>query len=193
MKNITEELNNIDNMPIMQVDDSLKIYSEQNRFAKKREAATDLIKQVGLPKQDLYLQPQELENSNSLISFQEKEIRKVWNDDEWWFSIVDVVSVLTDSKNPYSYWYSIKTREKNLREISCKFKLPSKNNKYRYTDCANTEGIVRIMMSIPSPNVGQIMLFLVATSKKSGYELNPQLRLERQKELEKVKANLNNI
>jgi hypothetical protein len=176
MKNITEELNNIDNMPIMQVDDSLKIYSEQNRFAKKREAATDLIKQVGLPKQDLYLQPQELENSN-----------------EWWFSIVDVVSVLTDSKNPYSYWYSIKTREKNLREISCKFKLPSKNNKYRYTDCANTEGIVRIMMSIPSPNVGQIMLFLVATSKKSGYELNPQLRLERQKELEKVKANLNNI
>ena len=175
MKNIIEELKAIDNMPIMQVDDRLKIYGEQNRFAKKRESATALIKRVGLPKQNLDRQASEIENTNQLISFQEKQIRKVWNDDEWWFSIVDVIGVITDSKNPSVYWSHIKKQEKKLIEISYKFKLQSKNNQYHYTDCANTEGILRIIMSVPSPKSEPFKLWLAQVGQERLEQIeNPQ-------------------
>jgi DNA-damage-inducible protein D len=166
MKDIIKELNTMDNMPIMQVDDSLKMYSEQNRFAKKRDTATALIKRVGLPKQNLILKNEGVENTDKIISFQEKEIRKIWNQDEWWFSIVDVISVMTDSKNPSGYWSNIKKRDKQLIEISSKLKLQSKNNTYHFTDCANTAGLLRIIMSIPSPKAEPFKLWLAQVGQK---------------------------
>jgi DNA-damage-inducible protein D len=189
MKDIIKQLNTLDYMPIMQVDDSLKMYSEHNKFAKKRESATALIKRVGLPKQDLQSQNQVVENTGKLISFQEKEIRKIWNKDEWWFSVVDVISVITDSKNPSRYWSNIKNQDKQLLEVSCKFKLPSKNNKYRYTDCANTVGILRIVMSVPSPKAEPLRLWLAQVGQDSVVEKeNSELKLNEIKDLYKGKG-----
>ncbi len=184
MKSIMEELNHIDNMPIMQVDDSLKIYSEQNRFAKKRENATALIKRVGLPKPDLYTQPQEVENSNDLISFQEKKIRKVWHDNEWWISTYDVIRFLTNTKNPSSFLSNLKKDNKALLRISHKFKLLSKDNKYRFTVCATIEDTFRVLMDIPSPKVQNLSRWL-GEIKNSAYNEIPQFPREHENNLKK--------
>ena len=50
---------------------------------------------------------------NKLVVFQEKQIRRVWHNEEWWFSIIDVIAVLTESKNPQNYWYTMKNRLKS--------------------------------------------------------------------------------
>lgn len=193
MKNIIEELNTINNMPIMQVDDSLKIYSEQNRFAKKRENATALIKRVGLPKPETYIQQKEVENTNNLLSLPEIQIRKIWHDNEWWFSIFDVIRFLTNSKNPSASWYQIKKRNEHLLSVSHKFKILSKDNKYRLTSCLNRENTFRMLMDVPSLQAENLSRWLGETREKPAYEKDPQLRFERQKELEKAKASIVNM
>ena len=90
-----------------------------------------------------------------LAVFEGKKIRKVWHDDEWYFSVVDVVEILTESSNPNDYWYRLKKREFETSRIElstfCRqLKLLSSDNKKYDTDCANTEGIFRIIQSIPS-------------------------------------------
>ena len=57
-----------------------------------------------------------MEEQNKLIVFQEKEIRRVWHNEEWWFSVVDVIEVLTESDKPRDYWYRLKRREKKNNE-----------------------------------------------------------------------------
>ena len=87
--------------------------------------------------------------------FQKKEIRKIIHNDEWWFSVVDVINVLTDSVNPRDYWFKMKIRVKSedkieLSTICRQLKLIASDGKMRATDCANTEGMFRIVQSIPS-------------------------------------------
>ena len=76
-------------------------------------------------------------------------------EEKLYFSVVDVVAVLTDSDKPRDYWYRIKEREKisgiELSTICRQFKLEAPDGKLRETDCASTEGILRIIQSIPSP------------------------------------------
>jgi len=88
--------------------------------------------------------------------FKGKEVRKVLYNKEWWFSVVDVIEVLTDSDRPSVYWTAMKARAQNegefqLSTICRQLKLVAPDGKMRETDCADTEGIFRIIQSIPSP------------------------------------------
>lgn len=85
--------------------------------------------------------------------FRKKEIRKIIHNNEWWFSVVDVVEVLTDSVDAKDYWYRMKKRvseeeETQLSTFCRQLKLESSDSKKYNTDCANTEGIFRIIQSI---------------------------------------------
>src|SRR3990167_7499605 len=87
--------------------------------------------------------------------FKGKQIRKMLHGNEWWFSVVDVCEVLTDSVNARDYWFKMKIRVKDEAgvelSIFCRqLKLPAQDGKMREKDCANTEGIFRIIQSIPS-------------------------------------------
>lgn len=93
---------------------------------------------------------------NKLALFEEKEIRKTQENNKWYFSIEDVIYALTDSEKPRDYWYRLKKRANEeekiqLSTICRQLKLRSKDGKKYNTDCADTEGILRIIQSIPSP------------------------------------------
>ena len=89
--------------------------------------------------------------------FEEKKVRTVWDDqtEKWYFSIVDVCAVLTDSTNPQTYWRVLKnrlTREGNETVTNCNaLKMPASDGKMRLTDVADTEQLFRLIQSIPSP------------------------------------------
>ncbi len=93
-----------------------------------------------------------MDPDNALIVFQGKKIRRTWHDDEWYFSVVDVVAVLTDSTDAKDYWYRLKQREQESSGIElstfCRqLKLQAPDGKYYRTDCANTESMLRIIQS----------------------------------------------
>ena len=135
------------------------------------------------------------ENITTKIAiFRKKEIRKIIFNNEWWFSVVDVVSALTDSVDARDYWYKMKTRVKNddgveLSTICRQLKLESSDGKRYETDCANTEGIFRIIQSIPSPKAEPFKRWLA----KVGYERvkeieDPELATKRTRALYKAKG-----
>ncbi len=130
-----------------------------------------------------------MENNNALIAFEGKEIRKIWQDDEWYFSVVDIVEILTDSKAPSDYWTTMKRRENHLPTICRKLKFLAFDGKMRPTDCANTEGVFRILMSVPSPKAEPFKLWLASLGKQAIDEAeNPELLTDRQAELYKAKG-----
>ena len=88
---------------------------------------------------------------NALVAFQDKKIRRIWHQNEWYFSVVDVVEALTDSSSPRQYWGVLKGRELQLLTICLQLKLIAEDGKLRETDCANTKNMFRIIQSIPSP------------------------------------------
>ena len=126
--------------------------------------------------------------------FRGKEIRKTIHNNEWWFSIIDVIEVLTDSVNPRDYWYKMKIRVKDednaeLSTFCRQLKLEAPDGKLRETDCANTEGIFRIIQSIPSPKAEPFKRWLA----KVGYERiqeieDPELATKRTRALYKAKG-----
>ncbi len=126
---------------------------------------------------------------NQLISFEGKEIRKAWHDEQWYFSIVDVIEVLTDSLQPSRYWNAIKKKESQLFAICEKLKLKGQDGRLRPSDCANTEGIFRIIMSVPSPKVEPLKLWMAQVSKERIEEAeNHELSFERMAELYRAKG-----
>ena len=126
--------------------------------------------------------------------FKGKTIRRAIHNNEWWFSVVDVVSALTESENPNDYWYKMKIRVKTedgfeLSTICRWLKLEAPDGKMRETDCANTEGIFRIIQSIPSPKAEPFKRWLA----KVGYERiqeieDPELATKRTRALYKAKG-----
>ena len=96
--------------------------------------------------------------------FEEKKVRTVWDDDQekWYFSIVDVCGVLTDSPNPRNYWKVLKHRlvkEGHEMVTNCnQLKLRAEDGKMRLTDVADTEQLFRIIQSIPSPKASDYLL-----------------------------------
>ncbi|MEK6900134.1 MAG: Bro-N domain-containing protein [Nanoarchaeota archaeon] len=93
---------------------------------------------------------------NQLSVFEGKKIRKVWHNEEWYFSVVDVIEALTESVDAKDYWYRLKKRELESSEIElstiCRqLKLPASDGKNYEADRANTEALFRIIQSIPSP------------------------------------------
>ena len=126
--------------------------------------------------------------------FQDKKIRSEWNDEEeqWYFSVVDVVEVLTDSPNPRQYWRKMKDRD--LKEYQSypfwvQLKLKSADGKRYATDCANVKGLLRIIQSIPSPKAEPFKQWLATVGYERMLEIeNPELAQERMKELYEQKG-----
>ena len=82
-----------------------------------------------------------MEQNNKIALFQEKHVRKVWHNEQWYFSVIDVVEVLTDSPSPKTYWDKLKSREfSQLPPIWGRLKIKAKDGRMRLTDCAHTEG-----------------------------------------------------
>ena len=91
-----------------------------------------------------------MENAH-LMPFEGTGIRKVWHNGEWYFSVVDVIRILTESQDARNYWKVLKNRESQLVTVCNQLKMPASDGRNRLTDCANTEGVLRIAMSVPSP------------------------------------------
>jgi DNA-damage-inducible protein D len=129
-----------------------------------------------------------MENSN-LIPFEGKEIRKVWYDEQWYFSVVDAIGFLTESVEPRNYWATLKKREPQLLTVCQQLKMKATDGRSRLTDCANTEGILRVVMSIPSPKVEPLKLWLAEQGARTIDETNnPELLTQRQFDLYKAKG-----
>ena len=129
----------------------------------------------------------------NLMPFEGKAIRKIWHNDEWYFSVVDVIEVLTDSPYPNRYWTDLKRRSKKESGQSYAFcvslKLKGSDGKYYKTNCANTEGVLRIVMSVPSFKAEPIKLWLAEQGKRTIDETeNPELLTQRQIDLYKAKG-----
>jgi DNA-damage-inducible protein D len=88
---------------------------------------------------------------NQLTPFEGTEIRKIWHNTEWFFNVVDIIKVLTDSAKPSNYWNMLKKREEQVSTICVKLKFLDLDGKNYPSDAANTEGVFRILMSVPSP------------------------------------------
>lgn len=127
-----------------------------------------------------------MKKENSIILFNQKKVRRHWDDnkEQWYFSIVDVVAILTESINPQAYWRKLKERlkkEGNETVTSCHaLKMQAADGKMRFTDVADTEQLLRLIQSIPSPKAEPFKLWLA----KVGYERieeteDPELAFER--------------
>jgi DNA-damage-inducible protein D len=126
---------------------------------------------------------------NQLTPFEGDKIRKVWHEEQWFFSVVDVIGFLTDSPITRNYWSDLKRRESQLHENCVQLKLASPDGKKRATDCANTEGVFRILMSVPSPKAEPVKQWLATLGRQAIDETeNPELLTERQAELYKAKG-----
>ena len=134
-----------------------------------------------------------MDRNNALSVFEGKKIRKIWHKEEWWFSIIDIVGILTESSIPKRYWSDLKIKLKEEGSESydkiVQLKLPSSDGKYYDTDCTNTEGAFRIVQSIPSPKAEPFKLWLA----KVGYERvkeieNPELAQDRAKQYYEMKG-----
>ena len=110
------------------------------------------------------------DSAHHIAVFQETTIRRVWHNEEWWFSVVDVCAILTGSTDAGAYWRKLKQRlnaESGQPVTFCHgLKLTAPDGKQRETDCANTEGLFRIIQSIPSPKAEPFKRWLGQT----GYE-----------------------
>lgn len=126
--------------------------------------------------------------------FHGKEIRKVIHHNEWWFSVTDVVSVLTDSTDPRDYWYRMKVRVHaddgiELSTLCRQLKLESSDGKMYETDCANTENIFRIIQSIPSPKAEPFKRWLAKVGYERVQEIeDPELATRRTRALYKLQG-----
>jgi len=130
---------------------------------------------------------------NKIALFEKKQIRKIWHNNEWYFSVVDICFALTESPDAGAYWRKLKQRLKEEGSEVVTFchglKLLAPDGKMRETDCANTEGVLRIIQSIPSPKAEPFKRWLA----KVGYERieeieNPELAQERMKKLYEAKG-----
>src|SRR3989344_1312603 len=133
-----------------------------------------------------------MDKDKALVVFQDKKIRRIWHDNQWFFSVIDVVQALTDSPTPRQYWGKVKDREfaePELSPIWVQLKLPSSDGKYYETDCANTEALFRIIQSIPSKKAEPFKLWLAKTGYERVQEIqNPELAQTRMKELYRQKG-----
>ncbi|RJQ18065.1 MAG: phage antirepressor protein [Nitrospiraceae bacterium] len=131
---------------------------------------------------------------NKLAIFEGKRIRKTIQNNEWWFSIIDVIEVLTDSSIPKRYWSDLKRKLVNegfgeVYEKIVHLKMAAPDGKMRLTDCANTETMFRIIQSIPSPRVEPLKRWLAKVGKERIDEIeNPQLAMDRMKGLYEKKG-----
>ena len=133
-----------------------------------------------------------MEQNNKIVLFQEKEIRRVWHNEQWWFVIEDIIQSLTDTSNSKGYVRDIRRRDPELSkgwgQIAHTLSVETTGGKQRM-NCANTEGIFRIIMSIPSPKAEPFKLWLAQVGKERIEEIeDPELGFERLNEIYKAKG-----
>ena len=134
------------------------------------------------------------EKTNRLAVFEGKHIRKAFHDGQWWFVVIDIVEVLTESSIPKRYWSDLKRKlaSEGFTEVSEKIvqlKMLAPDGKMRLTDCANTETMFRIIQSIPSPRVEPLKRWLARVGKERIDEIeNPELAMARMQELYEKKG-----
>jgi DNA-damage-inducible protein D len=134
-----------------------------------------------------------MNEKGKLVIFQDKNIRRIWHNEEWYFSVIDVVQVLTDSNNPRNYWSMLKKREEDtgieLSTNCVQLKLQAPDGKFRETDCANTKSLFRIIQSIPSKKAEPFKQWLAQVGYERIEEIeNPELGQDRIKEYYELKG-----
>ncbi len=132
-------------------------------------------------------------SSTQIALFRGKEIRKTLHANEWWFSVVDVCAALTESTDAGAYWRKLKQRlgeeGSEIVTLCHGLKLPAPDGKMRETDCANTEGIFRIIQSIPSPKAEPFKRWLAKVGYERVQEIeDPELATKRTRMLYKLKG-----
>lgn len=122
---------------------------------------------------------------NAIKIFEEKKVRTVWDSEteEWYFSIVDVIAVLTDSDNPRRYWSDLKRKlSKEGSQLYAKIvqlKMPSGDGKYYKTNVATTEQLFRLIQSVPSPKAEPFKLWMAQVAKERLDQMqDPELSIE---------------
>src|SRR3989338_2565504 len=133
------------------------------------------------------------DSEKELVVFQGKKIRRTWFDDEWWFSVVDIIGSLTQTDRARKYWSDLKTKLQDegfqLSEKIGQLKLMSADGKSYATDCANTKNMFRIIQSIPSPKVEPFKQWLAQVGYDRIQEIeNPELAQKRMKEIYQAKG-----
>jgi prophage antirepressor-like protein len=132
-------------------------------------------------------------HQNKLVVFQDKKIRRVWFNDEWYYSLVDIVSVLSESKNPTDYLKKIRKRDEELKIYigsNCpQIGMPTFTGKIRKTLSGNAKDIFRLIQSIPSKKAEPFKRWLAKVGKERLDEIeNPELAQERMKALYEQKG-----
>ena len=126
---------------------------------------------------------------NQITVFEQKKIRHMEHNGDMYFSVVDVIEALTDSPIPRRYWSDLKRREPQLYEICVQLKLEAPDGKFYKTDCSNTEGVFRIIMSVPSPKAEPFKTWLASLGKREIEEIaDPELGFERLREIYQAKG-----
>ncbi|MEI6209882.1 MAG: BRO family protein [Desulfuromonadales bacterium] len=126
--------------------------------------------------------------------FEGKHIRKIMREGEWWFSVVDIVEVLTGSSIPKRYWSDLKRKlikegYSELYDKIVQLKFAAADGKYYASDCAHTETMFRIIQSIPSPKIEPLKRWLAKVGKERIEEIeNPELSMERMQALYEQKG-----
>ncbi len=122
---------------------------------------------------------------NKIQLFEEKKVRTVWDDEteEWYFSVIDVVEVLTDTDRPRKYWNDLKkklnTEGSELSEKIGQLKMKAPDGKMRLTDVANTDQLFRLIQSIPSPKAESFKLWIAQVAKERLDQIqDPELSIE---------------
>ena len=134
------------------------------------------------------------EAQNKIVVFGAKRIRRTWHEEQWFFSVVDIIGALTDSDNPRNYWNMMKARERKQSDVQLstfcvQLKLTSADGKSYKTDCVNTESAFRIIQSIPSPKAEPFKRWLAQVGYQRVQEIeNPELAQQRMKELYQEKG-----
>lgn len=135
------------------------------------------------------------EPANHIVIFQETAIRRTWHNEEWWFSVIDVVGVLSESANSNRYWSDLKRKlsqeagSAQPYEKIVRLKLTAPDGKQRETDCANSEILFRVIQSIPSPKAEPFKRWLAQVGYERVKEIeNPELASSRARELYQTKG-----
>ena len=135
-----------------------------------------------------------MEQNNKIILFQEKAIRRVWHNEQWYFSVIDVIEVLTGSNRSRKYWNDLKKKLTTegyveLSENIGQLKMLSTDGKFYKTDVTNTQTMLRLIMSIPSPKAEPFKQWLAQVGQDRIDEIeNPEIAIERAREIYKAKG-----
>lgn len=127
----------------------------------------------------------EITENKELVLFENNKIRRQEYNGEWYYSVIDIIGILTESERPEKYWNDLKKKLENeeyfeLSEKIGRLKMVAKDGKNRLTDCANRETIFRIIQSVPSPNAEPFKLWFARLAEERIQEvINPELAVER--------------